>query len=368
MEIPFFSLHRQHHAIHQEIKEAIDRVVNQGQFVLGSEVEAFEQEFANYIDTKHCIAVGNGLDAITISLKAIGICKDDEVIVPSHTFQATWLGVARAEARPVPVEVKDFVIDTTLVEQAITKKTKAIMPVHLYGHACAMDEINALATRHNLIVVEDYAQAHGTIFNGKKMGSFGKMNATSFYPTKNLGALGDGGAITTNDDQLAAFARAFRNYGSFKKDEHTMLGINSRLDELQAAILRVKLKHLDKWNAQRMTNAATYVNQLQGIADLVLPPKAESNSVSTFHQFVVQTHHRDKLRQYLANQGIATAIHYPKAIHLQEAYSYLNYRRGSLPIAERLSETILSLPIWPGLMPAEVDYISDSIVAFFKRL
>ncbi|MBS1506748.1 MAG: DegT/DnrJ/EryC1/StrS family aminotransferase [Bacteroidetes bacterium] len=368
-EIPFFTLHPQHHAIQREMAEVFDKIVRQGKFVLGDHVERFEKEFAVFQKVKHCVSVGNGHDALWIALKTYGIGKGDEVIVPSHTCQATWLAVVNTGARPVPVEVDPFnyLINPELIERSLSPKTKAIVPVHLYGHPCAMDNIVAIAKNHNLKVIEDNAQAHGAIYKSKQTGSWGDCNATSFYPTKNLGALGDGGAILTNNKKIADQARAIRNYGSVKKDIHTVQGINSRLDELQAALLSIKLKRLKSWNDQRIQNAKIYCKLLPNVGDLQLPPQPSASVKPVFHQFVIQTRSRNELRKYLAKKGIETAIHYPMPVHQQKAYDFLKYKKGSLPIAERLSETILSLPVWPGMKFDEIEFVSDEIQTFFRR-
>jgi dTDP-4-amino-4,6-dideoxygalactose transaminase len=366
--IPFFSLNRQHQSINSELKESFDKVIKNGRFILDQEVKYFEEEFATHQKMKYCVTVGNGHDAILISLKALGIGHGDEVIVPSHTCHATWLAVINAGAKPVPVEVdpSTYNINPLLIENSITKKTKVILPVHLYGHPCAMDKIMMIARKNKLFVVEDNAQAHGAMIKNKLTGSWGQCNATSFYPTKNLGALGDGGAIVTNDKETFLFARAFSNYGSEKKDINSMRGINSRLDELQASVLRIKLKRLNQWNQRRRKNANKYFDSLKNVGDVWLPPKENETEKPVYHQFVIQTKYRDKLKKYLEQRRIETAIHYPTPIHLQKAYVQLGYRRGSLPMAEKLSKTVLSLPIFPGLMESEINIISSSIKNFFK--
>ncbi|MFM8913269.1 MAG: DegT/DnrJ/EryC1/StrS family aminotransferase, partial [Flammeovirgaceae bacterium] len=300
MQVPFYPLELVQRPIRGEIDRAIAQVLDRGQFVLGEQVDHFEKEFADFLGVKHCITVGNGLDALTIALKASGIGVGDEVIVPSHTCQATWLAVVRSGAKPVGSEVRDFLMDPTRLEPLITKKTKAIMPVHLYGYPCPMVEIREVADRSGLTIIEDFAQAQGAIYNGRQVGSLGEVNGTSFYPTKNLGALGDGGAVTTNSDEIAAFARSYRNYGSEQKDIHNQLGINSRLDHMQAAVLRVKLKYLATWNEQRRRLAEVYFSGLQGVSGVVLPPKPSLISKPVFHQFVIQTPSRDGLRDFLS--------------------------------------------------------------------
>jgi len=366
--IPFFSFGRQHRSINSELKRAFDRAIKNGRFILDQEVKYFEEEFAAYQKMKYCVTVGNGHDAILISLKALGIGLGDEVIVPSHTCHATWLAVINAGAKPVPVDVdpSTYNINPLHIENSITQKTKVILPVHLYGHPCAMDKIMVIAKKHKLLVVEDNAQAHGALYKNKLTGSWGHCNATSFYPTKNLGALGDGGAIVTNDRKMFLFARAFSNYGAEKKDVYSLLGINSRLDELQASVLRVKLKRLNQWNQERIENANEYFRTLKTPGDIQLPPQESKIEKPVYHQFVIRTKYRDKLRKYLDQKGIETAIHYPTPIHLQKGYVQLGYKKGSLPVAEELSKTVLSLPIFVGLKESEIEKINSSIKNFFK--
>ena len=367
-KIPFFSLDRQHKSINAELKEAFNRVVENGRFILDQQVGCFEQEFAAYQKMKYCVGVGNGHDSILISLKALGIGPGDEVLVPSHTCQATWLAVVNSGAKPVPVEV-DFLtcnINPSHIENSITRETKAIIPVHLYGHPCSMDKIVAIAERNKLFVLEDNAQAQGALYKNKLTGSWGHCNATSFYPTKNLGALGDGGAIVTGNKKLFEFARAFANYGSASKDVHSLLGMNSRLDELQAAVLRIKLIKLDQWNQERKQHASRYIDLLANSGDIQLPPVENHQVKPVYHQFVIQTKYREGLKKYLSQKGIETAVHYPTPIHLQKAYSHLGYKKGSLPVAEQLSKTVLSLPIFFGLKEAEINAISSAIRNFFK--
>jgi dTDP-4-amino-4,6-dideoxygalactose transaminase len=366
-KVPFFSLAYPHSSIKTRLEEVFAKIVKKGRFILDEEVSSFEEEFAAYQKTKYCVTVGNGHDAILISLKALKIGHGDEVIVPSHTCQATWLAISNSGAQPVPVEVNPltYLIDPLLIENSITKKTKAIVPVHLYGHPCAMDKIMAIAKKNNLFVVEDNAQAHGAVFLKKKTGGWGHCNATSFYPTKNLGALGDGGAVTTDDKSLFHFAQMFRNYGSVKQGDHLISGINSRLDELQAAILRLKLENLNEWNDERKKNASLYFDLLKNVGDIQLPPKESKTEKPVFHQFVIQTTNRDELKKFLTRNGIETAVHYAVPVHLQKAYTHLGYKKNSLPVAEKLSKTVLSLPIFPGLKNEEVEKIGKTIKKFF---
>ncbi len=353
--IRFFSLERQHQSVNSELNAGFRRVVKHGRFILDQEVRCFEEEFAAYQKMKYSVAVGNGHDAILISLKALGIGHGDEVIVPSHTCHATWLAVINAGAKPVPVEVESstYNIDPRQIENSITKNTRAILPVHLYGYPCAIDQIMTIAKKNHVFVIEDNAQAQGAAYKNKLTGSWGHCNATSFYPTKNLGALGDGGAVVTNDKKLFRFARAFSNYGSARKDVQSMLGINSRLDELQAVVLRRR-------------NAIGYFDLLKNVEGVQLPPEENKLAKPVFHQFVIQTRHRNKLKKYLDRKGIETAIHYPTPIHLQKAYTHLGYKKGSLPVAERLSESVLSLPIFVGLRESEIEGICAAIKGFFK--
>ncbi|MFZ2406666.1 MAG: DegT/DnrJ/EryC1/StrS family aminotransferase [Methylobacter sp.] len=342
------------------IEQAFDRTIASGSFILGSEVKAFEEEFADYCDVQHCIGVGNGLDALHLILRAMDIGAGDEVIVPSNTFIATWLAVSYAGATPVPVEPdeKTYNIDLARIEAAITKKTKAIMPVHLYGQPADMDPILEIAARHNLKVIEDAAQAHGTRYKGKRTGGLGDAAGFSFYPGKNLGAFGDGGAVTTNDSTIAEKVRRLSNYGSQVKYAHDVKGFNSRLDELQAALLRVKLRYLDEWNERRRQIADQYLQKLSTRDYLILPhvpPWAEP----VWHLFVVRTPERDRLQKYLTDCGIQTLIHYPVPPHRQGAYQELSHL--SLPVSEMIHREVLSLPMGPHLTKEMVEEISLQI-------
>lgn len=368
--IPFVSLSHQHEQIRTEMERAFQKTMEGGHFVLGSEVKQFEKEYAAFNETPYCVSVGNGLDALICALMAIGIKAGDEVIVPSHTCYATWLAVDKVGARPVPVEVhqSNFTMDENRIESAITSQTKAILPVHLYGFPCRMDRILEIAKRHGLSLVEDNAQAHGARYQNKLTGSWGDVNATSFYPTKNLGALGDGGAVTTHRQELAEFIRSYRNYGAVAKDVFSMTGINSRLDELQASLLLIKLRQVNQWNEQRKNIAAHYHQLLRGVGDISLPPLGDEETHPVFHLFVITTEHRNALQKFLGEQGIGTAIHYPVAVHQQKAFEKLKYKAGSLPIAEKLSSSILSLPIWPGLTREDQERVAATIKTFFDHL
>jgi dTDP-4-amino-4,6-dideoxygalactose transaminase len=337
--------------------------MNSSWYILGNEVTNFEKEFASYCGVKHCVTVGNGLEALFLVLKAWGIGKGDEVIVPSNTYIATWLAISHTGATPIPVEPIEstFNIDPSKIDVAITEKTKAILPVHLYGLPADMDSICDIAKKNNLKVLEDSAQAHGAVYKNKKTGNLGDASGFSFYPTKNLGTFGDGGAVTTNDDKLAQKIKNMRNYGSSKKYVNESIGYNSRLDELMAAFLRVKLKFLDSWNEQRTNIATNYLKILpESFPDLVLP-KVFNEIKSSWHQFVVRSKKRDELQNKLQREKIATMIHYPIPPHLQSAYSELKYSEGSFPIAEKLSKEILSLPIGIHLDKEE---INKSVLSF----
>ena len=367
--VPFLSLFHQHQAIREQLNTVFQNTLDAGYFVAGREVGAFEQEYARFNGVTHCVSVGNGLDALICCLQAAGIGTGDEVIVPSHTCFATWLAVDKVGAVPVPVEVdsKKYTIDPDRIVSAIGRKTKAILPVHLYGYPCAMEEIMTIAEGHGLRVIEDNAQAQGAIYHGRITGSWGHVNATSFYPTKNLGALGDGGAVTTNDEKVYQFIRAFHNYGSMEKDIFDYKGINSRLDELQAAILRVKLQHLNLWNDERRMLAGVYHKGLEGIGDLQLPDQGNHQARPVFHLYVIQTQYRDQLKKYLHQNGVETAIHYPRAIHLQKAFKTLGYQQGAFPIAEQISQCALSLPLWPGLSHHQQERVIATIKEFFAH-
>lgn len=365
MKIPFFSFEQMHSSIRDEMTVAFTRFYDSNWYVLGNEVQAFEQEYARYSGCTYCVGVANGLDALHIALLALGIGKGDEVIVPSNTYIATWLAVSYTGATLVPVEPNPatYNLDPDRLEAAITERTKVIMPVHLYGQPCEMDKIMQLAKNQGIYVVEDNAQSQGATWMGKKTGTFGDLNGVSFYPGKNLGALGDAGALTTNKEDLAQEARTIRNYGSEKKYYNKRIGINSRLDELQAAILRLKLSKLDEWNAERKKIASWYLERLQGTSNLQLPTVAEG-AESVWHQFVVLTAQRDQVINQLGEKGVGTLIHYPVPPHLQQAYQSLGFGKGDFPIAETISSRALSLPMYPGLKEEEIEYICDNIKRF----
>jgi len=368
MKIPFVSFLEMHQPIKMEMQQAFSDFYDKSWFVLGDGVKQFEQSYAAFNQITNCVGVSNGLDALHIALRALGIGEGDEVIVPSNTYIATLLACSYVGATPVLVEpsIDTYNIDPALIEPAITSKTKAIMPVHLYGQCCEMEAIMQIANKHNLFVVEDNAQAQGAAYNNKLTGTWGNINGTSFYPGKNLGALGDAGAITTNDVKLAEKAYLLRNYGSQKKYFNEVIGYNMRLDELQAVFLEIKLKHLPHWTKQRQQIATCYNEALQNIKDIILPVTA-NNATHVYHIYVIRTRHRDALQKHLNGNGIGTLIHYPIPPHLQEAYKSLGYKRGDLPIAEEIAETCLSLPIWPGMEKREIEYISDIIKLYYEK-
>lgn len=360
MKISFLNLISSQVEIKNELISAFERVLNSGRYILGSEASSFEEEFSNYCHTQYCVGVGNGLDALHLILRGYGIGKGDEVIVPSNTFIATWLAVSHTGATPIPVEPKisTYNLDPTLIENAITTKTRAIIAVHLFGQPANMDEINKIARKYNIRVIEDAAQAHGARYKGFRVGALADAAAFSFYPGKNLGALGDAGAVTSNDSSLTGIVKELGNYGSKVKYVHENIGYNSRLDELQAAILRVKLSKLDQWNLTRKTIANFYLENITG-KNFVLP-HSEEWADSVWHLFVVRHPERERLRSYLLSKGIEVMIHYPIPPHLQKAYESKTSLYKTLPIAEEISNTSLSLPIGPHLSQEEIAYICET--------
>lgn len=363
--IPFVSFSAMHDEIRESLDNAYNRVVNRNLYIQDEECSMFEQEFAKYCETKYCIGVANGLDALTLILKAMDISVGDEVIVPSNTFIATALAVSSVGATPVLVEplISTYNIDVEAIESKITNHTKAIIAVHLQGRPADMDRINEIAARYNLKVIEDAAQAHGAKYKGRKVGSLGDAAGFSFYPGKNLGALGDGGCVTTNNEELMKKIRAIGNYGSDYKYHHIFKGVNSRLDELQAAFLREKLKHLDKWNQARRDVATYYLENITNPL-ITLPLKSNEEYEHVYHVFVIRCKQRDKLEKYLSEHNILTVKHYPTPIHAQEAYSDLGLCEGDLPIATEISNTVLSLPLYYGLNKEEINYVISTINNF----
>lgn len=365
MNVPFVSLRPMHDELRDKLDAAYNLVLDRSIYIQGKECELFEKEFASYCGAKHCIGVATGLDAIYLILKAMGIGQGDEVIVPSNTFIATALAVSYCGATPVFVEpvIENFNIDVTKIEKAITDKTKAVIAVHLQGRPADMDSINAIAKMHNLKVIEDAAQAHGAKYKGKTVGTLSDAAAFSFYPGKNLGALGDAGCVVTNNDEIASKVRALGNYGSDYKYHHIYKGTNSRLDEIQAAFLRVKLPELDKWNIARRKIAARYINEITNSL-IKLPVASDDTFEHIYHVFAVRCDKRDELEEYLKNNGIGTVKHYPVPMHLQGAYADLNIKEGELPIAEEISKTILSIPMYYGMSDEEISYVISTINSF----
>ncbi|MFR4016119.1 MAG: DegT/DnrJ/EryC1/StrS family aminotransferase [Holdemanella porci] len=364
MKVPFVTFKPLEKELDKDLRDAFERVYNRSWYIEGVEDEAFEKAFAEYCDSKYCVGVGNGLDSLFLALKAMGIKEGDEVIVPSNTYIATALAVTYTGATPVFVEpdIRTFNIDPTKIEAAITDKTRAIMPVHLYGQACDMDPIMNIAKKYDLYVVEDCAQAHGAKYNGKVIGSFGDAAGFSFYPGKNLGALGDAGATVTNNEELAKKVRALGNYGSDYKYHHIYQGNNSRLDELQAAFLAAKLPHLNKVNVERRKIAQKYLDGINN-PEINLPFVPEY-AEPVWHIFGIRCNRRDELEKFLNDAGISTNKHYPIPMHLQGCYADLGFKKGDYPIAEEISETELSIPMYYGMTDEEVQYVIDRINEF----
>jgi dTDP-3-amino-3,4,6-trideoxy-alpha-D-glucose transaminase len=360
VSVPFLDLVPAYEELREELDSAYRRVMESGWFVLGEEVSGFEREFAELCGVEHCVAVGSGLDALELMLRGYGVGPGDEVIVPGHTFVATWLGVSRAGATPVPVDIDSatYNIDPALVEAAIGERTRAIMPVHLYGLPAPLDELSEIAARHELLLLEDAAQAHGAIYRGRRAGSLGHAAGFSFYPGKNLGATGDGGCVTTGDADLAEAIRELRNYGSSMKYHHERKGFNSRLDELDAALLRVRLHHLEDWNGRRERVAERYRESFAGLPGLTLPPLPADGS-SSWHLFVVRHADRDELQGKLADAGVQTIIHYPIAPHQTGAYA--EYADADLPHSERAAAEVLSLPIGPHLAAEDQESVVSAV-------
>jgi dTDP-4-amino-4,6-dideoxygalactose transaminase len=363
--IPFVDLAAQTRNLESELLLAISGVLQRGDYILGQAVERFERAFADYVGVPYAIGVASGLDALKLSLLGLGVRRDDEVIVPANSFIATALAVSDIGARPVFVDCDDtYNLDVSQLEQLITSRTRAVVPVHLTGQPARMDDVVEIARRHGLIVVEDACQAHGARYGGKPCGSLGDAGCFSFYPAKNLGALGDGGIVTTHKQALAQKLRCLRNYGQESKNHHVEPGFNSRLDTLQAAILEVKLKYLEAANARRRAHAQRYLDQLQGVGDLRFSALVP-NSLHVYHLFVVESDRRDELQRWLTQCGVATGQHYPVPIYLQPAYAQFGKTVGSFPRAERLARCCLSLPMYPELTSEQIDYVTASIHRFY---
>ena len=363
MQIKCNVLDRQFQMHQKEYEEAALRVLRSGWYVLGNEVEQFEKEFAAYTGRKYCVGLNSGLDALIMSVRALGIGEGDEVIVQANTYIATVLGITENKAVPVFIEPDEyFNMDAQKIEQAITPKTKAIMVTHLYGQASNMTPIAELAKKHQLELIEDCAQSHGACFDGKMTGSFGISGCFSFYPTKNLGAFGDAGAVVTDDKEFADQIRMMRNYGSRVRYHNEIEGLNSRLDEMQAAFLRVKLKYVDALNSERRKLALAYDDGIKN--DKIILPKVRCGADSIYHQYVVRCKERDKLQAFLQENDIQTQIHYPIPPHLADCYKYLGHKKGEFPLTESLADEVLSLPIYTGMTDAEQQYVIEKINQF----
>lgn len=366
MKVPILDLKPACEELRADLDAAYRRVMDSGWLLLGRELEAFEAEYAAGVGTSHCIGVANGLEAMQLVLMALGVGPGDEVIVPSHGYIATWLAVTHTGARPVPCEPdpRTYNLDPERIASCLSPRTRVILPIHLYGQTAEMERINAIAARHGLFVLEDAAQSHGARCRGKAAGALGHAAGVSFYPSKNLGALADAGAITTSDSALADKLRHLRNYGSKVRYQNEYQGMNSRLSELQAAFLRAKLPHLDAWNARRVNLAERYLRQLAGVGDLILPSVPEW-AAPVWHLFVIRTSRRDQLQSHLADQEIGTQIHYPVPPHLSKAYAGAGWKRGDFPLAERMADEVLSLPIGPHVTAEQVDYVCEHVRGFF---
>jgi dTDP-4-amino-4,6-dideoxygalactose transaminase len=365
--VSFVDLVRQHRCIKDEVNQAISKVMEKGSFILGENVREFEREFASYIGVNYGVGVGSGTDALMLALHALGIKNGDKVITVSFTFTSTVDCIVHNGATPLFVDIdpETYTLDVSKVKKIITKKTKAIIAVHLYGHPVDMDPLLQIAKENNLHVVEDACQAHGAEYKSRKVGSMGDCACFSFYPAKNLGAYGDGGIFVTNDEQIAERVRMLRNYGEREKYHHAFIGYNSRLDEIQAAILRVKLRYLDKWIEARRRNARRYSELLSDIPNVAIPSEAPY-AKHVYHLYAIGTKQRDELRNWLSYRGISTGVHYPIPIHLQEAYKYLGFLNGSFPVAEKVAKEILSLPMFPELTEDEICYVSESVKEFAR--
>jgi dTDP-4-amino-4,6-dideoxygalactose transaminase len=363
-KVSFLDVRASYMELSEQFNAAVLRVAASGRYILGPEVEAFEAAYAEHIGTKHCVGVGSGLAALHLALLSMGVGPGDEVIVPSNTFIGTWMAVSHTGATPVPVEPDErtYNIDPARVEDAVTNRTKAIIPVHLYGQPADMEPLGDVARRHGLLLLEDAAQAHGARYHGCRVGSLGDVAAWSFYPGKNLGAFGDAGAVTTNDDAIADSVRILRNYGWIEKNRSECLAFNNRLDEMQAAVLSVKLPHLDEWNQRRASVAAMYTDALRDTA-LVLP-EVPAGVEPAWHLFVIRSTERNRMLRFLAQSGIEAGLHYPLAPHHQPAYNDVALRTGNLPISEALHADVLSLPIGPHLTESGVSSVIEAVKAF----
>lgn len=368
MAIQFFDIKKQNDSLSEELNAAIAEVVNSGRFILGEMVSSLENEIAKFCGVKHAIGVASGTDALHLALRACGIKQGDEVITTPFTFVATAEAIAYCQARPVFVDInpKTFNIDPAQVEKRITNNTKAILPVHLFGQPCEMESLLEIADKHRLIVIEDCAQAIGAEYNGQKVGAFGSAGCFSFFPTKNLGCFGDGGIVTTNDDKVAEELKVLRGHGSRKTYHYDIIGYNSRLDALQAAIIRTKLPHLNRYSRLRNRNANIYAKNLKSIKEISLPFKLPKGK-HVFNQYTIRVRERDSLFEYLKVKGVGAMVYYPLSLHLQKAFSFLGYKMGDFPHSELAQEEVLSLPIFPELDPEEIEKVCTTLQEFFKR-
>lgn len=365
-QVPFVDLAAQYRTIAEEISETTSRVIQEADFILGREVSLFEEEFAAFCEAKYAVGVDSGTSALELALRAYDIGPGDEVITAANSFIASALAISHAGATPVLVDVDPYThtMDVMAIESSITPRTKAVLPVHLYGHPAHMDPIRQLADKHGLVIIEDACQAHGARYKGKRTGSLGHAAAFSFYPGKNLGAYGDGGIVVTNDRGIAKRLEMLRNYGQKEKYQHLFRGYNRRLDTLQAAVLRVKLKYLEKWNAARRWNAVLYHKSLEG-RGVVLPGEA-GGAESVWHLYVIRSERRDMLREHLISRGISAGIHYPIPIHLQPAYRDLGYKRGDFPVTESCAQQVLSLPMYAEITQSQIEYVANTIGSFLS--
>lgn len=366
MQIPLVDLKAQYNTIKDEINQVIQEVLNKSEFILGSKVKDFEEKFAKFCNTKHCIALNSGTSALRLALLSLGIKSGDEVITSPFSFIATAEAISLVGANPVfaDVDEKTYTLNPSEIKNKITKKTKAIIPVHLFGQSADMDPIMDIGKSNNLDIIEDAAQAHGSLYKNKKVGSLGKISCFSFYPGKNLGAYGEAGAVCTNSDELSKKVLLLRQHGELERYYHEIIGDNCRMEGIQGAVLGIKIKYLDIWNEKRRKNAEIYNNLLKGL-DIITPENA-NYSKHIYHIYAIRLKNRDKLREFLAKKGISTGIHYPIPIHIQKAYSSLKLKKGSFPVSEKIASEILSLPIYPELSIEQIEYITDSIKEFLQ--
>lgn len=369
MNVPFIDFSEQYQTVKDEVQTGMNSVFERGAFILGQEVKDFEEEFAQFCDVKYGVGVNSGTDALYLALSALNVTVGDEVIIPSFTFIATALCISYTGAKPIFVDVEDqtYNIDPQKLKEVITDKTKVIMPVHLYGQAANMDEINAIAKERGIAVVEDACQSHGASYNGKKVGSLGDISCFSFYPTKALGAFGDGGIVVTNSEEISQKIQMLRDYGRKDRYAHQIKGYNSRLDTVQAVVLSAKLKHLDQWNKMRADNAAIYCDLLKDVEGVVLPTVKEGQT-HVFQTFAVRVDQRDVVLEKMKEKGIGVLIHYPIPVHLQEAYADLGYGKGDYPVSEKLSDSVLSLPMFPHMKKEQVEYVAHSLKEVLSQL